>query len=148
MKSTSVRLGAAVAAVIAGLALFGTAYAVEVEGRSGRQQLDAASINAQSGSCFAQYTEIVNGNIYISGGSGIVSVQENKNVVTATCRFTDTSGIYEAGAEVAAGDGVCSLTTEDGTVYTGGRATVTSAGNNAADGSDGGNSILRCQFKL
>lgn len=148
MKSTSFRLSAVAAALLAAFALLGTASAIEVEGRPGRFEITSASINAQTGGCFAQYAEIVNGNIFVSGGSGVVHVQENKNVVTATCRFTDTSGIYEAGAEVGAGAEACSLTTEDGTLYTGGRVTVTSAGNNAPDGSDGGNSIIRCQFKL
>ena len=147
MTFIATRFGALFAAAFLALGVLGTVHAAEVDGRPGRYEMAAASINAQTDQCYTMYADVVAGNSFISSGTGSVQVTENKNNVVARCQFTDVSGIYETNAEVGYSSDVCSLVTEDGTVYTGGRVQVTAAANNAEDGSDGGNVTIHCFFK-
>jgi hypothetical protein len=99
--------------------------------------------------CLARYEEPVNGNSVISdafsNGETTFKVVENKNFLIASCKFTDTSGVYEANAEVGKITG-CSVYLEDGREYFDGTGSVTAAANNDPDGADGGNVTIRCKF--
>lgn len=108
-----------------------------------------AEINVVDNNCYATYAETVDGNMFISNAASKDStsykVVINKNQVVASCKFLDTSGIYEKNAEV--GDIVaCTLITDDGT-FTDGIGQVVSAANNTENGTVGGNTTIKCWFK-
>lgn len=118
------------------------------EGRPGQYELRQIEIDGVNGRCAARYAVTVNGNTFISDANSTdtdITWKENKNFVHVTCRFTDTSGVYEANAEVGYTDN-CRARVELGGGLTGGTGRAVAAANNAADGSNGGNVTLKCTF--
>jgi hypothetical protein len=91
-------------------------------------------ISEQAGDCVVSYDP--DSNIYISG-PGDVHAVVNKNGAKATCKFTDTSGIFESNAEVGYTTDSCSLIAI-GSEWGGGSGKVTAT--------PGGNITLHCTF--
>ena len=127
------------------------ANAIEIEGRSGQFPMSYALIDAISGYCYAEYTDAFQGNIYINSirGDATTHVVINKKNAVATCKFIDTSGVFEANAEVGDIDGVCSLITSDGT-FINGSGKVVAAANNGDQVTEitGGNTTIHCKFEI
>ena len=125
----------------------GMASASITDGRPGQYELREITIDGINGECYSRYVDVVNGNDYIWNVTDVdISWKENKNFVHVTCRFTDLSGIYEANAEVAYTTDNCRARVEPGGGLTGGSGRAVAAANNAADGTDGGNAMLKCTF--
>ena len=126
----------------------GAAAALELdEGRPGNLDLVSIEIYQQEGFCSAAYVDSFNGNYYVSG-YGKVTSEVNKNWVHVTCKFTDTPGVYESNAEVGSTDDGCTAYRSFASrpLLTGGSGRVTAAANNADDGTDGGNTTIKCKF--
>lgn len=151
MRRFIIGLGLAVATIA--VPVVDAAQAVEIAGREGRFAMDYITINGEfsyrPGECVGRYAAPVDGNAFIATTlvqpAATVRVAENRRGVNVTCKFTDESGLYEADAEVGYTDN-CILFTEDGS-WRNGTGTITAAANNATDGSDGGNAMIRCKFK-
>lgn len=130
----------------------GLTTATIADGRPGQYEMSAMYINGfltsrDDGECVGVYVDVVAGNSYISnpfGEPGTVHVVVNKQGASATCKFTDTSGVYEANAEVGWTES-CTLWTDDG-IWSGGDGRITAAANNAKDDSNGGNVTMHCTF--
>lgn len=142
-------LGILASVALLAVMLPGAAAAVELdEGRSGNLDLVAIDIYQAEGLCRAEYADSFQGNFLVSGVSEITTVV-NKNWITVTCKFTDTSGIYESNGEVGSTADGCEAwrsLASGSPVLTGGSGRVTAAANNADDGSDGGNTTIKCKF--
>jgi len=128
----------------------GVASALIVDGRPGQFELESIEILDGADLCVARYPDPSADNVLISNGFGgaaaDIRVVENKNRVKVICRFLDTSGIYEANAEVGYTDD-CTYRSA-GVTLTNGTGRVTAAANNAKDGSNGGNVTVQCTFEV
>ena len=122
----------------------GVAAAAITEGRPGQFEMSSMLIDAVELDCEAFYDMGVNSNAFVDGTGEIVHVVVNRNGARATCRFTDTSGVFESNAEVGY-TSACVLVTAEGT-WEGGTGRVTVAANNSSDGLDGGNASITCRF--
>jgi hypothetical protein len=135
--------------VILATAVLASAAGVVVDGRPGHYDMSSATIDVVNNQCIAYYADPVNGNLFIDNSgapdSASFKVIINKNMVKASCKFVDISGVFEKNAEV--GDILdCTLITEEGS-YFNGTGQVVSAANFNKDVTTGGNTTISCTFK-
>ena len=122
-----------------------------VDGRPGIIDLREIHINDNRDYCKATYRTTYEGNRYVDSDrrSAEIRITENKNFLHVTCRFTDTSGVFESNAEVGKLlRDRCTYRSSEG-VLRRGDGMVVAAANNGPDGSlDGGNAMIKCTFDL
>ncbi len=83
------------------------------------------------------------GNFYISGTDVKTNFVVNKNRINATCKFVDTSGIFEKNAETAKIES-CTINTGTGLYLGTGQVTASSENASKATDDTGGNVTIKC----
>ncbi len=100
-------------------------------------------INADTNTCGASFVDVDGNFVHTSDPAPKISIVANKNVVNATCKFTDVSGVSANRGESIT-QAPCTVTRDYSSVVGVGHGT---SGNNDVAGPGAGNVSIKCQAK-